>query len=64
MFHKNFKSSKTKDFRKQIARILNIIKENRKEEVIKGLREDLRSKLTRAMKRKMTKLERKLATLK
>ena len=39
MFHKNFKSSKTKDFRKQIARILNIIKENRKEEVIKGLRE-------------------------
>ena len=33
------KLSKIKDLRKQIARILTIVRENRKEEVIKGLRE-------------------------
>ena len=32
------KLSKIKDLRKQIARILTIVRENRKEEVIKGLR--------------------------
>ena len=85
------KLSKIKDLRKQIARILTIIRENKKEEVIKGLREkvtkevkdekeeevkttiknlkmkhiplDLRPKLTRAMRRRMTKFERKLVTL-
>ena len=86
------KLSKIKDLRKQIARILTIIRENKKEEVVKGLREkvtkdvkdgkeeeikttiknlklkhiplDLRPKLTRAMRRRMTKFERKLVTLK
>ena len=85
------KLSKIKDLRKQIARILTIIRQNRKEEVVKGLREkvtkeekdgkeeevkttiknlklkhiplDLRPKLTRAMRRRMTKFERKLVTL-
>ena len=85
------KLSKIKDLRKHIARILTIIRENKKEEVIKGLREkvtkevkdekeeevkttiknlkmkhiplDLRPKLTRAMRRRMTKFERKLVTL-
>ena len=84
------KLTKIKDLRKQIARILTIIRENRKEEVVKGLREkvtkeekdgkeevkttiknlklkhiplDLRPKLTRAMRRRMTKFERKLVTL-
>ena len=33
------KLSKIKDLRKQIARILTIVRENRKEDVIKGLRE-------------------------
>ena len=86
------KLTKIKELRKQIARILTIIRENRKEEVVKGLRErvkkeekdgkeeevkttiknlklkhiplDLRPKLTRAMRRRMTKFERKLVTLK
>ncbi len=86
------KLSKIKDLRKQIARVLTIIRENKKEEVVKGLREkvtkevkdgkeeevkttiknlklkhiplDLRPKLTRAMRRRMTKFERKLVTLK
>ena len=85
------KLTKIKELRKQIARILTIIRENRKEEVVKGLREkvtkeekdgkeeevkttiknlklkhiplDLRPKLTRAMRRRMTKFERKLVTL-
>ena len=87
------KLSKIKDLRKQIARILTIIRQNRKEEVVKGLRErvtkkeegkegkeeevkttiknlkmkhiplDMRPKLTRAMRRRMTKFERKLVTL-
>ena len=87
------KLSKIKDLRKQIARILTIIRENRKAEVVKGLREkvekkeegkegkeeevkktiknlkmkhiplDMRPKLTRAMRRRMTKFERKLVTL-
>ena len=85
------KLTKIKDLRKQIARILTIIRENRKEEVVKGLRErvkkeekdgkeeevkttiknlklkhiplDLRPKLTRAMRRRMTKFERRLVTL-
>ena len=85
------KLSKIKSLRKQIARILTIIRENRKEEVVKGLRErvkkeekdgkeeevkttiknlklkhiplDLRPKLTRAMRRRMTKFERRLVTL-
>ena len=85
------KLSKIKDLRKQIARVLTIIRENKKEEVVKGLREkitkevkdgkeeevkttiknlkmrhiplDLRPKLTRAMRRRMTKFERKLVTL-
>ena len=86
------KLSKIKDLRKQIARILTIIRENKKEEVVKGLTTrvskeekdgkeeevkktikniklkhiplDLRPKLTRAMRRRMTKFERKLVTLK
>ena len=85
------KLSKIKELRKQIARVLTIIRENRKEEVVKGLRErvtknekdgkeeevkttiknlklkhiplDLRPKLTRAKRRRMTKFERKLVTL-
>ena len=88
------KLSKIKDLRKQIARILTIIRENRKVQVVKGLREkvtkkeknekdgkeeeikttiknlkmkhiplDLRPKLTRAIRRRMTKFERKLVTL-
>ena len=88
------KLSKIKDLRKQIARILTIIRENRKAQVVKGLREkvtkkengekdgkeeeikttiknlkmkhiplDLRPKLTRAIRRRMTKFERKLVTL-
>ena len=85
------KLSKIKELRKQIARVLTIIRENRKEEVVKGLRErvtknekdgkeeevkttiknlklkhiplDLRPKLTRAMRRRMTKFERRLVTL-
>ena len=85
------KLTKIKELRKQIARILTIIRENRKEEVVKGLREkvtkeekdgkeeeiktsiknlklkhiplDLRPKLTRAKRRRMTKFERKLVTL-
>ena len=86
------KLSKIKDLRKQIARILTIIRENKKEEVVKGLTTrvskeekdgkeeevkktikniklkhiplDLRPKLTRAKRRRMTKFERKLVTLK
>ena len=88
------KLSKIKDLRKQIARILTIIRENKKAEVVKNLRVkvtkkekedkegkeeeikttiknlkmkhiplDLRPKLTRAMRRRMTKFERKLITL-
>ena len=85
------KLSKIKDLRKQIARILTVIRENKKEEVIKNLKTkvtqekkedkeeevkttiknlkmkhiplDLRPKLTRAMRRRMTKFERKLVTL-
>ena len=85
------KLSKIKDLRKQIARILTIVRENRKEDVIKRLTErtkkeekdgkeeeikttiknlklkhiplDLRPKLTRAKRRRMTKFERKLVTL-
>ena len=85
------KLTKIKELRKQIARILTIIRENRKEEVVKGLRErvkkeekdgkeeevkttiknlklkhiplDLRPNLTRAMRRRMTKFERRLVTL-
>ena len=81
--------------RKQIARILTVIRENKKLDVVKSLRErvskkegneekdkkeeevkttiknlkmkhiplDLRPKLTRAMRRRMTKFERKLVTL-
>ena len=86
------KLSKIKDLRKQIARVLTIIRENKKEEVVKGLTTrvskeekdgkeeevkktikniklkhiplDLRPKLTRAMRRRMTRFERKLVTLK
>ena len=86
------KLSKIKDLRKQIARILTIIRENKKEDVVKGLTTrvskeekdgkeeevkktikniklkhiplDLRPKLTRAMRRRMTRFERKLVTLK
>ena len=88
------KLSKIKELRKQIARILTIIRENKKAEVVKNLRVkvtkkereggegkeeeikttiknlkmkhiplDLRPKLTRAMRRRMTKFERKLVTL-
>ena len=85
------KLTKIKELRKQIARILTIIRENRKEEVVKGLKErvkkeekdgkeeevkttiknlklkhiplDSRPKLTRAMRRRMTKFERRLVTL-
>ena len=86
------KLSKIKTLRKQIARVLTILREKRKAEVIKNLRTkvtkekkddkeeevkttmrnlkmkhiplDLRPKLTRAMRRSMTKFERKLVTLK
>ena len=85
------KLSKIKALRKKIARVLTIIRENKKAEVIKNLRTkvtkekkgdkeeevkhdiknlkmkhiplDLRPKLTRAMRRRMTKFERKLVTL-
>ena len=85
------KLSKIKTLRKQIARVLTILRENRKAEVIKNLRTkvtkevkddkeeevkttiknlkmkhiplDLRPKLTRALRRRMTKFERKLVTL-
>ena len=85
------KLSKIKDLRKQIARILTIIREHKKEDVVKELRTkvtkevkdgkeeevkttiknlkmkhiplDLRPKRTRAMRRRMTKFERKLVTL-
>ena len=86
------KLSKIKNLRKQIARVLTIIRENKKQEVINNLRTkvtkeqkdddkeeevkttiknlkmkhiplDLRPKLTRAMRRRMTKYERKLVTL-
>ena len=83
--------SKIKTLRKQIARVLTIIREKKKTDVIKKLRTkvtkekkddkeeevskeiknlkmkhiplDLRPKLTRAMRRRMTKFERKLVTL-
>ena len=85
------KLSKIKTLRKQIARVLTIIREKKKTDVIKKLRTkvtkekkddkeeevskeiknlkmkhiplDLRPKLTRAMRRRMTKFERKLVTL-
>ena len=85
------KLSKIKSLRKQIARVLTIIRENKKEEIVKNLRTrvtkekkddkeeevkttiknlkmkhiplDLRPKLTRAKRRRMTKFERKLVTL-
>ena len=85
------KLSKIKTLRKQIARVLTIIRENKKAEVIKNLGTkttkeekdgkeeevqttiknlkmkhiplDLRPKRTRAMRRRMTKFERKLVTL-
>ena len=66
------KLTKIKELRKQIARILTIIREKRKEEevktTIKNLKLkhiplDLRPKLTRAMRRRMTKFERRLVTL-
>ena len=85
------KLSKIKTLRKQIARVLTIIRENKKKEVIENLTKkvtkekkddkevevtntiknlkmkhiplDLRPKLTRAMRRRMTKFERKLVTL-
>ena len=86
------KLSKIKTLRRQIARVLTIIRENKKQDVIKKLTTkvtkekkdgkeeevtstiknlkmkhiplDLRPKLTRAMRRRMTKFERKLVTLK
>ena len=85
------KLSKIKSLRKQIARVLTIIRENTKNEVVsklltkekkevkdgkeeevkttiknlkmKHIPLDLRPKLTRAMRRRMTKFERKLVTL-
>ena len=84
------KLAKIKILRKQIARVLTILRENKKAEVIKNLRTkvtkekkddkeevkttiknlkmkhiplDLRPKLTRAKRRRMTKFERKLLTL-
>ena len=85
------KLSKIKNLRKQIARVLTIIRENKKIEVIQNLRTkiskekkddkkeevkttiknlkmkhiplDLRPRLTRAMRRRMTKFERNLVTL-
>ena len=84
------KLAKIKILRKQIARVLTILRENKKAEVIKNLRTkvtkekkddkeevkttiknlkmkhiplDLRPKLTRAKRRRMTKFERKLVTL-
>ena len=85
------KLAKIKILRKQIARVLTILRENKKAEVIKNLTTkvtkekkddkeeevkttiknlkmkhiplDLRPKLTRAMRRRMTKFERKLVTL-
>ena len=85
------KLSKIKTYRKQIARVLTILRENKKQEVIKNLTTkvtkekngdkeeevkktiknlkmkhiplDLRPKKTRALRRRMTKFERKLVTL-
>ena len=85
------KLSKIKTLRKQIARVLTILREKRKADVIANLRTkvtkekkddkeeevkttiknlkmkhiplDLRPKLTRAKRRRMTKFERKLVTL-
>ena len=62
------KLAKIKILRKQIARVLTILRENKKAEVIKNLKMkhiplDLRPKLTRAKRRRMTKFERKLVTL-
>ena len=85
------KLSKIKTLRKEISRVLTILRENKKNEVISNLRNrikkekkddkeeevtttiknlkmkhiplDLRPKLTRAMRRRMTKSERKLVTL-
>ena len=85
------KLAKIKILRKQIARVLTILRENKKAEVIKNLTTkvtkekkddkeeevkttiknlkmkhiplDLRPKLTRAKRRRMTKFERKLVTL-
>ena len=84
--------TKIKSLRKQIARVLTIIRENRKNEVISSLRTrvtkekkegkeeeiktqiknlklkhiplDLRPKKTRAIRRRLTKFERNLLTLK
>ena len=86
------KLTKIKSLRKQIARVLTIIRENRKNEVISSLRTrvtkekkegkeeeiktqiknlklkhiplDLRPKKTRAIRRRLTKFERNLLTLK
>ena len=86
------KLTKIKSLRKQIARVLTIIRENKKTEVVTNLRTrvtkeqkgdkeeevkttvknlkfkniplDLRPKLTRAKRRRLTKYERKLVTLK
>ena len=86
------KLTKIKSLRKQIARVLTIIRENRKNEVISSLRTrvtkekkegkeeeiktqiknlklkhiplDIRPKKTRAIRRRLTKLERNLLTLK
>ena len=86
------KLSKIKDLRKQIARILTIIREHKKEDVVKELRTkvtkevkdgkeeeitktiknlkvkhlpiDLRAKRTRAMRKRLTKFENNLLTLK
>ena len=85
------KLAKIKILRKQIARVLTILRENKKAEVIKNLTTkvtkekkddkeeevkttiknlkmkhiplDLRPKITRAKRRRMTKFERKLVTL-
>ena len=86
------KLTKIKSLRKQIARVLTIIREKKKAEVVENLRTrvtkeqkgdkeeevkktvknlkakniplDLRPKLTRAKRRRLTKYERKLVTLK
>ena len=50
------KLSKIKDLRKQIARILTIVRENRKEDVIKRLRERTKKKKKMEKKKKLKQL--------
>ena len=58
------KLSKIKDLRKQIARILTIIRENRKAQIVKGLREKVTKKEKGEKMEKKKKLKLLLKTSK